>query len=52
MEYDELMMYLLEMERMGLIRKHYDPESMEFLWELTPKGAAEKERLLEKEKRA
>lgn len=42
-------MHLLAMEHMGLLRKHYDPASRDFLWELTDKGRAEREKLRKEE---
>ncbi|MFQ5815168.1 MAG: hypothetical protein ACE5G7_01570 [Candidatus Hydrothermarchaeaceae archaeon] len=45
MDYDEVLIYLHELERMGLIQKHYDPVSKDFLWELTPQGREAKREL-------
>ncbi len=45
MEYDEVLVYLLQLEKMGLVRKQYDPVSRDFLWELTSEGLKERKKL-------
>ena len=45
MEYEEVLVYLIQLEKMGLIRKQYDPVSKDFLWELTPDGVKERQKL-------
>ncbi len=45
MDYDEILMYLYRLERMGLVKKQYDPVTQELLWELTTKGKEAKHEL-------